>query len=113
MGEHVPNKIRICNCIIYISNNKISLVELKRGSPDRNVWDQFKGGMEILKRVLDSNKPICLQAVLFTSGPFTDRSETLVLKKPLDNVRPEVTILKKPCGSDLPDEYVPNCVIGR
>ena len=112
MGKHVPNRIPVCDCIVCISNNKISLVELKGGSANQNVREQFNGGITILKHVLDNHKPICLQAILFTNKRFTDRSETSVLNKSLDNVVPQVTILKKKCSCALPDEYVRNCVIG-
>ena len=108
-GSHEPERMRVCDCIILISKSKISLVELKGGHPKSSVLEQFNGGIAMLKKIADMPKTVCLQAVLFTNHGFTDRSERMVLKKPLRGVTPPVTIRKFACGKQLPDLYVPKC----
>lgn len=109
LGKRIPDKPPVCDCIVRVSDTKISLVELKRGGPRDSVLEQFNGGVEMLRHMVDVRGPFCLQAVLFTNRKFTDRSEEVVLGTPLAGVVPSVTILKKRCGGALPDTYVQNC----
>lgn len=99
----------VCDCIVRISDTRISLVELKRGGPRDDVVGQFNGGISLLKYIMDGHRPISLQAVLLTNREFIDRSEEVVLATPLAGVVPPVTISKRKCGDALPDGYVPNC----
>lgn len=109
LGKRMADKPPVCDCIVRVSDTKISLVELKRGGPRDNVLDQFNGGVEMLRHVVDGHGPIRLQAVLFTNRKFIDRSEEVVLGTPLAGVTPPVTISKGRCGGALPDTYVENC----
>lgn len=111
LGKRIPDMPQVCDCIVRVSDTKISLVELKIGGPRDDVLGQFNGGVEILRHMVDDREPICLQAVLFTNRKFTDRSEEVVLRTPLAGVTPPVTISKERCGGALPDTYVRNCRI--
>lgn len=111
LGKRIPNKPPVCDCIVRVSDTKISLIELKGGGPRDSVLEQFDGGVEMLRYVVDVRGPFCLQAVLFTNRKFIDRSEEVVLKTPLAGVMPPVTIFRKRCGDALPDTYVKNCRI--
>lgn len=111
LGKRMANKPPVCDCIVCVSDTKISLVELKRGGARDDVLGQFRGGVEMLRHVADVSGSICLQAVLFTNREFIDRSEEVVLRTPLVGVTPPVTISKVRCGSALPDTYVRNCRI--
>ena len=109
LGKRTPDKPPVCDCIVRVSDTKISLVELKRGGPRNNVLEQFNGGVGMLRHVVGVHGPFCLQAVLFTNRKFIDRSEEVVLGTPLTGVMPPVTISKERCGGALPDTYIRNC----
>lgn len=113
MGNNLSDKISVCDCIIFISPTKVSLVELKGGTPDTKILRQFNGGVEMLKRILKKRRPICFQAVLVTNRDFANRSEKMIVhKKPLSSVTPNVRIHKEKCGNMLPDKFISNCTIG-
>ena len=111
MGVRTPSKPPICDCIVRDPKTRMSLVELKGGRPRHNVIEQFNGGVAMLPRVMGNKGPVCLQAVLVMNKPFTDRSERIVLKKPLDGVAPPVRIERIRCGDEIPEKYVQNCRI--
>ena len=111
MGVRTPNKPPICDCIVRDPQARMSLVELKGGKPRHNVIEQFNGGVAMLPYVMGNKGPVCLQAVLVTNKPFTDRSDKYVLEKSLDGVEPPVRIVKVRCGGEIPERYVRNCRI--
>ena len=111
MGACAPNTPPICDCIVRDPQARMSLVELKGGKPRHNVIEQFNGGVAMLPHVMGNNGSVYLQAVLVMNKPFTDRSERIVLKKPLDGVAPPVRIERIRCGDEIPEKYVQNCRI--
>lgn len=109
MKDHNDFQIRVCDCVVCIEYNKISLVELKRRVPKNNVREQFDGGITILKHILPRKTLFSLQVLLVTKHKVKSHSETRILQKPITDISPRVSIKQIDCECYLPDEYVSNC----
>ena len=101
----------VCDCIVCIEGNKISLVELKGGVLQNDVREQFQGGISILKHILPRKTKFSFQAVLATGRSIRSTSEKRALQRSLKGIRPNVSIEVIKCKCPLPKEYIPNCYL--
>ena len=121
-AEGVRNKIggiykekEICDCIIFDPlEEKISLVELKSGTPKirkikllLKARRQLIGGLNVLLKILhDIEKPqIKLQAILASNEEFRSiAAQKKFQKRLVDSI--DIKMIRVACGSRLPNNYV-------
>ena len=105
----------MCDCIVFDpGEEKLSLVELKSGTPRRGklkllnkARSQLASGLCMLLEILrDMDKPeIKIQAVLSSNEPFRSVVMQQEFQKPLKG-QVRIKLIRIDCGSDLPDLYV-------
>lgn len=119
IGETYKDK-EICDCIILDpTEEKISLVELKSGTPNirktrllRKAKRQLIGGLDILFKILhDIEKPrVKLQVILASNEQFRSAAAQKEFQKGL--MYPiNIKMRRVDCGSDLPNRYVRKCFV--
>ena len=109
----IYEKTEMCDCIIFDSQEeKISLVELKSGTPTREfkllykAKRQLANGLSMLLEILlDLNKPwVRIQAVLSSMAQFRSVAMQQEFRKPLSG-QANIRLIRVGCGSDLPNQY--------
>ena len=119
IGGIYKNK-ETCDCIILDpAEEKISLVELKSGTPNirkirllRKAKRQLMGGLEILHEMLrDVEKPqVKLQVILASNERFRSIAAQKEFHKRLEHPI-NIKLIRIDCGSSLPNRYVNKCFV--
>ena len=111
----IYKNIEICDCIILDpTEEKISLVELKSGTPNTRkiklllkAKRQLIGGLDILLKILrDLEKPqVKLQVILASNEQFRSTAAQQEFYKRLKHSI-HIKVIRVDCGSSLPNKYV-------